>query len=88
MVARKAAPAVNDQRMPQLVNTRKAAEILCHSATTLKRWRYQGVGPGWVRLHGRVCYEVSVLLQYIQKHTETPSVEAARERIGLNAARR
>jgi predicted site-specific integrase-resolvase len=29
--------------MPQLVNTRKAAEILGRSAATLKRWRAEGV---------------------------------------------
>lgn len=49
--------------MPQLVNTRKAAEILGRSAVTLKRWRAEGVGPNWIELQGRVSYDVSVLLE-------------------------
>jgi predicted site-specific integrase-resolvase len=48
--------------MPQLVNTRKAAEILGRSAATLKRWRYEGIGPNWIEMEGRVSYDVSVLL--------------------------
>ena len=65
--------------MPQLVNTRKAAEILGRSAATLKRWRAEGVGPNWVELHGRVSYDVSVLLEYIRKNTRVASVRAAME---------
>jgi hypothetical protein len=38
------------QRIPHLVNTRKAAEILGRSPATLKRWRYEGVGPAYVEI--------------------------------------
>jgi predicted site-specific integrase-resolvase len=55
--------------MPQLVNTRKAAEILGRSAATLKRWRAEGVGHNWIELQGRVSYDVNVLLEYIEKNT-------------------
>jgi len=65
--------------MPQLVNTRKAAEILGRSAATLKRWRAEGVGPNWIELQGRVSYDVNVLLEYIQKNTRVASVRAAME---------
>jgi len=71
--------AIKKPRMPQLVNTRKAAEILGRSAATLKRWRAEGVGPNWVELHGRVSYDVSVLLEYIRKNTRVASVRAAME---------
>jgi hypothetical protein len=67
------------QRVPRLVNTRKAAEILGRSPATLKRWRYEGVGPAYVEMEGRVSYDVSVLIQYINENTRVPSVRAYME---------
>ena len=71
--------AMKKTAMPQLVNTHKAAEILGRSAATLKRWRAEGVGPNWIELHGRVSYDVSVLLEYIQENTRVASVRARME---------
>ncbi len=71
--------AMKKTAMPQLVNTRKAAEILGRSTATLKRWRAEGVGPNWIELQGRVSYDVNVLLEYIQKNTRVASVRAAME---------
>jgi len=69
-----------EQTVPQLVNTHEAAEILGRSAATLKRWRAEGVGPNWIELHGRVSYDVSVLLRYIQENTRVASVRARMEK--------
>ncbi len=71
--------AMKKPPVPQLVNTRKAAEILGRSAATLKRWRSEGTGPNWIELQGRVSYDVNVLLDYIQKNTRVASVRAAME---------
>ena len=65
--------------IPQLVDTHRAAEILGRSPATLKRWRYEGVGPDWIELEGRVSYDVKVLLEYIQRNTRVASVRAAME---------
>jgi hypothetical protein len=65
--------------VPQLVNTRKAAEILGRSPNTLKRWRYEGIGPEYVAIEGRISYDVAVLLEYIRRNTRVPSVRAAME---------
>jgi len=67
------------QRVPRLVNTRQAAEILGRSPATLKRWRYEGIGPDYVEMEGRVSYDVAVLLEYIRQNTRVPSVRAAME---------
>jgi hypothetical protein len=67
------------ERIPQLVNTRRAAEILGRSPATLKRWRYEGIGPDYVAMEGRVSYDVAVLLEYIRQNTRVPSVRAAME---------
>jgi phage terminase Nu1 subunit (DNA packaging protein) len=66
-------------RIPQLVNTRKAAELLGRSPATLKRWRYEGVGPDYVEMQGRVSYDIAFLLEYIRRNTRVPSVRAAME---------
>ncbi len=65
--------------MPRLVNTRAAAKILGRSPNTLKRWRYEGAGPAYVAIEGRVSYDVNILLAYIEENTRVPSVRAARE---------
>jgi hypothetical protein len=65
--------------IPQLVDTRRAAEILGRSAATLKRWRCEGFGPSWIEIEGRVSYDVAVLLEYIRKNTRMPSVRAMQE---------
>lgn len=70
---------VQNREIPQLIDTRRAAKILGRSEATLKRWRYEGVGPNWVSMEGRVRYDLSVLLKYIDEHTQVPSVRAARE---------
>jgi hypothetical protein len=67
--------------IPELVDTRRAAQILGRSAATLKRWRYEGVGPDWIEIEGRVSYDVKVLVEYIQKNTRIASVRAAMEEI-------
>ena len=69
-----------ERTIPQLVNTHEAAEILGRSAATLKRWRAEGVGPNWIELNGRVSYDVSVLLRYIQENTRVASVRARMEK--------
>ena len=46
---------------------------------TLKRWRYEGTGPEYVEIEGRVRYDVRVLLDYIKRNTRVPSVRAAME---------
>ncbi len=65
--------------IPELVDTHRAAEILGRSSATLKRWRYEGVGPNWIEMEGRVSYDVNVLLDFIQKNTRVASVRAAME---------
>lgn len=66
--------------VPELVNTHAAARVLGRSANTLKRWRYEGAGPAYVVIEGRVLYDVAVLRDYIRQNTRTPSVRAATEK--------
>lgn len=63
-----------------LVGTGEAARIVGRSAATLKRWRYEGIGPDYVFINGRVRYDVAVLKEFIRQNTRTPSVRAATEK--------
>ena len=60
--------------LPKLVAPACAAEILGRSPATLKRWRYEGTGPEYVEIEGRVRYDLHVLLEFIRKNTRVPSV--------------
>jgi hypothetical protein len=53
--------------------------MLGKSPATLRRWRYEGVGPNYVSVEGSVMYDDAVLEEYIQKNTRVPSVRAAME---------
>ena len=66
-------------QFPQLVNTEEASRLLNRPPTTLKRWRYEGVGPDWIEIEGRVMYDVAVLLAYVHQNTRVASVRAAGE---------
>jgi hypothetical protein len=71
--------APREELIPEIVDTRRAAEILGRSPATLKRWRYEGIGPDYIAMQRRVHYNVAVLLEYIRQNTRTPSVRAAME---------
>jgi hypothetical protein len=64
---------------PTMVSTRVAAGIVGRSEDTLKRWRYEGVGPEYTVYRGRVRYDVAVLKNFNAENTRMPSVRAARE---------
>lgn len=66
-------------RFPELADTKEAARLLRRPSTTLKRWRYEGVGPDWIVIEGKVAYDVAVLLEYVRKNTRVASVRAAGE---------
>jgi hypothetical protein len=68
-------------QFPELVDTAEAARLLHRQPSTLKRWRYEGVGPDWIEMEGKISYDVAVLLEYIKRNTRVASVRAAREGI-------
>jgi hypothetical protein len=72
---------VESLTLPSLIKPERAAEILGRSKDTLKRWRYEGIGPKYVDMEGRISYDVQVLRDYIVQNTRVPSVRAAMEEI-------
>ena len=65
--------------LPHTVTTPVAAKIVGRSPDTLKRWRYEGVGPEYIVFRGRVRYDVCVLARFNRENTRMPSVRAAME---------
>ena len=61
------------------VTTEVAARMIGRSPATLKRWRYEGVGPEYIVYRGRVRYDVGVLARFNDENTRMPSVRAAME---------
>ncbi len=74
-----ASNTVGKNVVPEVVDTRRAAEILGRSPATLKRWRAEGIGPDYIEIAGRVRYDVAVLVDFLRKNTRTPSVRAMLE---------
>jgi len=62
-----------NHRFPELVDTKAAAQLLVRPPETLKRWRYEGVGPDWIEMEGKVVYEVSALLAYLEQNRRVGS---------------
>jgi hypothetical protein len=48
----------------QLIDTKKAAEILGLPEGTLKGWRSREIGPRWIKMGRDVRYDVAELPNY------------------------
>ena len=66
---------------PTLVNENEAACILALSVKTLRRWRWTGRGPCFIKIGGAVRYDQGDLIAFIEAgrrtSTSDPGPEAA-----------
>lgn len=66
---------------PRLLPEREAANLLGVAVATLRRWRWAGKGPRFVKLEAAVRYEMSDLAAYIEagrrRSTSDPGMEVA-----------
>lgn len=71
------------KEMPELIDQKAAAKTLGVTPHTMERWRYEGVGPEYIKIgsgrRGIVRYDVRVLLAFIRANTHVPSVRAAQD---------
>lgn len=56
----------------QLFTEREAAEYLSRSPATLTRWRFERVGPAFVKLGRAVRYKLADLDAYVAAHRFDP----------------
>lgn len=52
--------------MNELINPHKLAEMLCLSEATLRKWRWEGKGPRFVKIGRKVAYRPSDITEYVQ----------------------
>ncbi len=69
------------QSTPTLVNETEAASILKLKVTTLRRWRWAGKGPRFLKIGAAVRYDSADLTTFIEagrrNSTSDPGPEAA-----------
>ena len=63
-------------KVPELIIPKEAARILARPESTLRYWRCVGVGPQWIKIEGRIFYDVANLVEYIERGRRRPSVRA------------
>jgi|AntRauTorcE11897_2_1112592.scaffolds.fasta_scaffold48946_2 predicted site-specific integrase-resolvase len=51
--------------MENLYTSNKTAEILCVSEMTLRKWRWEGKGPKFVKIGRKVAYREEDIKAYI-----------------------
>ncbi len=63
-------------KVPTLITPKEAARILVRPESTLRYWRCVGVGPQWIKIEGRIFYDVANLVEYIERGRRRPTVRA------------
>lgn len=62
-----------------LVNEIEAALRLGLSPTTLRRWRWAGTGPSYIKLGGAVRYDVAEIERFIEAGVRQSTSDLAKE---------
>ena len=52
--------------LPQLLKENEAANILSLEVATLRRWRWAGTGPSFLKIGGAVRYDVAEIERFIE----------------------
>jgi len=74
---RQVAVSSNHFRSPRrLVSTRELAEIWGVPESTLRYWRSAEIGPAYVKLGGRIKYDLQDVERYVRANKRNPSVRA------------
>ncbi len=56
----------NRRQKQHLLNEREAADLLAIKPTTLRRWRWAGKGPRFLKIGGAVRYDLAVVEAFIE----------------------
>jgi Helix-turn-helix domain len=60
----------------RLIGTRELATLWSLPESTLRYWRCAGLGPTFVKLGGRIKYDVDDVDRYVRANKRMPSVRA------------
>ena len=60
----------------RLVNTKELSKMWDVPESTLRYWRCAGIGPTYVKLGGRIKYDLADVEAYVRANKRKPSVRA------------
>jgi hypothetical protein len=66
----------NQRGRRQLVSTKELSEIWGVPESTLRYWRCAEIGPTYVKLGGRIKYDLADVERYVRANKRMPSVRA------------
>ena len=61
---------------PRLVSTKELSKMWDMPESTLRYWRCAGIGPAYVKLGGRIKYDLADVEGYVRANKQKPSVRA------------
>jgi hypothetical protein len=61
---------------PSLVSTKELSKMWNMPESTLRYWRCAGIGPIYVKLGGRIKYDLADVEAYVRANKRKPSVRA------------
>jgi hypothetical protein len=61
---------------PRLVSTKELSKMWDMPESTLRYWRCAGIGPTYVKLGGRIKYDLADVEAYVRANKRKPSVRA------------
>jgi hypothetical protein len=69
-------PRTSARNSRRLVSTKELSEILGTPESTLRYWRCAEIGPPYVKLGGRIKYDLADVELYVRANKRMPSVRA------------
>jgi hypothetical protein len=60
-----------DDTLPRLLKENEAAALLSLEVSTLRRWRWAGTGPAYLKIGAAVRYDPAVLRSYLAERVRT-----------------
>lgn len=67
---------IADENSNQLISTRDLSKRWDIPESTLRYWRCAGIGPAYVKLGGRIKYDLVDVERYIRANKRMPSMRA------------
>ena len=71
----------------RLMNEHETAEVLCVEVSTLRRWRWEGRGPVFLKIESAVRYDPADIAAYLaanRRRSTSDSGKFSREKVAID----
>lgn len=65
-------------QMEELITSRQAAKMLCLSEMTLRKWRWEGKGPQFIKVGRKVAYRSEDLTRWVSEQVRLSTSDTGR----------